>query len=105
MHVRGGVGIPDGAGITARYHRPLPPLRVTEEELRGPRPGSDSLAQRIVSVEMPSNTHHPPSLVRGTDTQPVKPPWARPRAMPTNPAMMPVTMSTRCSLVAEIICV
>src|ERR1022692_4410616 len=33
--------------------------------------------------------------------QVVKPPWARPSATPTNAATRPVTMSIRCSLVAE----
>src|SRR6266567_3113183 len=43
------------------------------------------------------------TLAQAAARQP-NPPWATPRPRPTNAAMMPATMNTRCSRVAEISC-
>ena len=62
VHVRRGVGVAERAGIAAGDHRPLPPLRVAEEELRDRRPAGNRVVQRVIGVEVPANTHHALSL-------------------------------------------
>ena len=60
VHIRRGVGVAQRAGITAGDDRPLPALRVTEEELRDPRAARHRVVQRVIGVEVPANTHHAP---------------------------------------------
>src|SRR5580700_11366529 len=102
VHAGRGKGVPDDRRIPAGDHRPLPALRIAEEKLGCVRAASDRLVQRVVNVEVGSDARHTsePSA-RG---QAVKPPLDRPRASPTNPAMMPVTIRIRWLRVAEIIC-
>ena len=64
VDARGGEGIPDGGRIAARYHRALPALRVAEEKLGCVRAEGDRVVQRVVNVEVGSDAHHAPSLVR-----------------------------------------
>src|SRR5581483_10797571 len=97
-----GEGIPDGGRVAARYHRAFPALRVAEEELGRVRTVGDGLVQRVVDVEVGSDTRHAPEP--SLRAQAVKPPRPSAMASPTNPAMMPATIRIRCSRVAEIIC-
>jgi len=58
VHARLRVRLFDGRRIAAGEDRPLPSLRVAEEELRRVRPGRGRLGQRVVDVEMPTDAHH-----------------------------------------------
>jgi hypothetical protein len=58
VHPRLRVRVPDSRRIATRDDRPLPPLRVAEEELRRVRSARGRLGQRVVNVEMPSDSHH-----------------------------------------------
>ena len=107
VHAGRGEGVPDGRRIPAGYHRSLPALRIAEEELGRVRAAGDRLVQRVVNVEVGSDARHasePSRPAAEPNGQAVKPPLDRPRASPTNPAMMPVTIRIRWLRVAEIIC-
>lgn len=99
-------GPADLRGITGQDRR-LPALGVTEEGLNRVRLAGDRLGQRVPAVDVDTDTHHPPSLAPGMvglSAECQKPPWARPRQAPTNPAMIPVMITIRSGRVEEIIC-
>src|SRR6202035_5035692 len=82
----------------------LPPLGITEEELRHARAARDRVLQWVIGVEMPAYPHHAARLAASDFAGDyLKPPWARPRARPMKAAMIPATMMTRSSRVADII--
>ena len=58
VHIGGGVGVPERGGVAAGEHRSLPPLRVAEEELRGPRTARDRVFERVIRVKVAADTHH-----------------------------------------------
>jgi hypothetical protein len=58
VHVGRGISVAERTGITTRDHRALPPLRVTEEELRHLCLARNRIVQRVIGMEVPANAHH-----------------------------------------------
>ncbi|GAA1017773.1 hypothetical protein Aple_028390 [Acrocarpospora pleiomorpha] len=84
------LGIPDRIRA-GRHHRAFPPLRITEEELHHIGVPRGGVGQRIILIDVSSDTHHKTERIRALRQSPCfphpdRPDKGRPNYMPPSRA-------------------